>query len=120
MKPACRMQLLPINKLSPPSPADVYRCIGCTKPECQAGGSGWLRALGWCGVLTKLLRLQAAGAACYHGGTCRRMGQGASVAPGLAWPHAEAGAMVAPCCVCRALTDAPPPTWRGATSRTAT
>ncbi|PRW39107.1 threonine deaminase isoform A [Chlorella sorokiniana] len=28
-------QLLPINKLSPPSPADVYRCIGCTKPECQ-------------------------------------------------------------------------------------
>lgn len=28
-------QLLPINVLHPPSPADVYRCIGCTKPECQ-------------------------------------------------------------------------------------
>ncbi|KAL4440476.1 hypothetical protein ABPG75_003477 [Micractinium tetrahymenae] len=32
-------QLLPINVLHPPSPADVYRCIGCTKPECQ-GPSG--------------------------------------------------------------------------------
>lgn len=28
-------QLLPINVLHPPAPADVYRCIGCTKPECQ-------------------------------------------------------------------------------------
>ncbi|KAI7838609.1 hypothetical protein COHA_007616 [Chlorella ohadii] len=32
-------QLLPINKLTPPSPADVFRCTGCTKPECQ-GPSG--------------------------------------------------------------------------------
>ena len=28
-------QLIPINRLHPPSPADEFRCIGCTKPECQ-------------------------------------------------------------------------------------
>lgn len=32
-------QLLPINVLRPPSSADVFRCTGCTKPECQ-GPSG--------------------------------------------------------------------------------
>ncbi|KDD76323.1 pyridoxal-phosphate dependent enzyme, partial [Helicosporidium sp. ATCC 50920] len=32
-------QLLPINRTTPPSPADVYRCAGCERPAC-AGPSG--------------------------------------------------------------------------------
>ncbi|KFM26466.1 Threonine dehydratase biosynthetic, chloroplastic [Auxenochlorella protothecoides] len=28
-------QLIPINRSTPPSPADVYRCAGCVKAECQ-------------------------------------------------------------------------------------
>jgi hypothetical protein len=33
-------ELLPINVLRPPSSADVFRCIGCTKPECQVRRCG--------------------------------------------------------------------------------
>lgn len=28
-------QLIPINRSTPPSPVDVYRCAGCTREECQ-------------------------------------------------------------------------------------
>ena len=40
-------QLLPINVLRPPSAADVFRCTGCVRPECQ-GPSGCAAAeLAW-------------------------------------------------------------------------
>jgi hypothetical protein len=30
-------QLIPVNVMHPPSPADVFKCIGCVRPECQVG-----------------------------------------------------------------------------------
>lgn len=30
-------QLIPVNVMHPPSPADVFKCIGCARPECQVG-----------------------------------------------------------------------------------
>lgn len=40
-------QLIPVNVQTPPSPADVYRCQGCSKPECQGPAGCASPAYSW-------------------------------------------------------------------------